>query len=353
MLPGGVFSTEYGSDIAVLRTRMQWILLFVALALLFSLSLFASPYWLSQLIGLAIVIVALLGLHILTGLCGQVSIGHAAFMAVGAYTTAIMTTKYGINPWLALPASGIVAGLVGLFFGLPAFRLKMFYLAISTLAAGAIIIWTLKHFDGFTGGFTGLGLEPLRLGGIEFNSRGSVYVLAVIVVVVATFLAKNIQRTSVGRAFVAVRDNELAAEVSGIAIFRYKLLAFFIGCAFAGVAGWLWAFYQLRVNPDQFSMMNSIWYLGMLIIGGFGSTAGVFMGATFLKGLEVSVSDYLAPWAAEQFPGLASQIHVSLSLILYGVVIIAFMLFQPRGLSYLLQKVKIYYRLHPYSYWGS
>lgn len=349
MLPGGFLTLKYESDMAIVRTRLQWILLCLGLVLLFAFPLTGSGYWLSWLTRLAITIVAVLGLHILTGLCGQVSIGHAAFIGVGAYVVAVLTTRYGVNGWLCLPLSGLAAGAVGVFFGLPSLRLKMFYLAISTLAASYIIVWCFRSFDSLTGGFKGLSIEPLTIGGVDLSSQANFYILAMAILVVATFVAKNIQRTSLGRAFVAIRDNELAAEVNGIAIFRHKLLAFFIGCVFAGVAGWLWSYSQLRVSPEQFRLLDSIWYLGMLIIGGMGSTAGVFMGALFLRLLEVMIDNIIPP-LAESFPSIAVQLHVSMGLILFGVVIVVFMLFQPRGLYYLWSKLQTYYRIHPYSF---
>jgi branched-chain amino acid transport system permease protein len=350
MLPGGVYSTKYESDLAILRTRTQWLLLGLGLVLLFTVPLFANFYWLSWLTRLGITIVAVLGLHILSGLCGQISIGHAAFMGVGAYTVAILTAQVGLNSWLCLPICGLSAGLVGLLFGLPCFRLKGFYLAISTLAASYIIIWCIQHFGSLTGGFMGLPLDPLKLGPIDLGSRAAFYCVTMAVMVIAAFFAKNIQRTAAGRAFVAIRDNELAAEVSGIPVFRYKMLAFFIGCIFAGVAGWLWAYSQLRVNPDQFRLYDSMWYVGMLIIGGWGSVTGVFLGAVFLRLLEVFV-DQVAPPLASAFPSLENQIYVSFGLILFGLVIILFMVLQPRGLYYRWEKFKAYYRLHPYAYW--
>jgi len=350
VLPGGVFSTKYDSDLAILRTKTHWLLLGLGLVLLFALPFIANSYWLSWLIGLGITIVAVLGLHILSGLCGQISIGHAAFMGVGAYTVAILTARVGLNSWLCLPICGLSAGLVGLLFGLPCFRLKGFYLAISTLAASYIIIWCFQHFSSVTGGFMGLPLDPLRLGPIDLSSRAAFYCVTMAFVVVAAFFAKNVQRTATGRAFVAIRDNELAAEVSGIPVFRYKMLAFFIGCIFAGVAGWLWAYSQLRVNPDQFRLYDSMWYVGMLIIGGWGSTTGVFFGAVFLRLLDVIV-DHVGPPLAEAFPSLAMQINVSLGLILLGLVIVLFIVLEPRGLYSRWEKFKAYYRLHPYAYW--
>jgi len=349
MLPGGVFNTNYGSEMAIVRTRMQWVLLAAGIALLFSIPLFASSYWLTWLTKVGITIVAVLGLHILTGLCGQVSMGQAAFMGVGAYAVAILTTKVGLNGWLCLPISALSAGLVGLVFGLPCFRLKGFYLVISTMAASFIIIWCFKQFGSVTGGFVGIGLEPLKLGPVDLGNRSSFFCLTMGIMIAATLLAKNIQRTAPGRAFVAIRDNELAAEVSGIPVFRYKMLAFFIGCVFAGVSGWLWAYSQLRISPDQFRLMDSMWYLGMLVIGGWGSTTGVFFGVISLRLLEIAISDYIAPPLADAVPSLAQQIRVSMSLVVNGLVIIIFIMVERRGLYYRWQKLKAFYRLYPYS----
>jgi branched-chain amino acid transport system permease protein len=328
---------------------MQWVLLAAGIALLFSIPLFASSYWLTWLTKVGITIVAVLGLHILTGLCGQVSMGQAAFMGVGAYAVAILTTKVGLNGWLCLPISALSAGLVGLVFGLPCFRLKGFYLVISTMAASFIIIWCFKQFGSVTGGFVGIGLEPLKLGPVDLGNRSSFFCLTMGIMIAATLLAKNIQRTAPGRAFVAIRDNELAAEVSGIPVFRYKMLAFFIGCVFAGVSGWLWAYSQLRISPDQFRLMDSMWYLGMLVIGGWGSTTGVFFGVISLRLLEIAISDYIAPPLADAVPSLAQQIRVSMSLVVNGLVIIIFIMVERRGLYYRWQKLKAFYRLYPYS----
>jgi branched-chain amino acid transport system permease protein len=348
MLPGGVFSTNYGSEMAIIRTRMQWVLFAAGIALLFSTPLLASSYWLTWMTRVGITIVAVLGLHILTGLCGQVSMGQAAFMGVGAYAVAILTTKAGVNGWLCLPISALSAGLVGLVFGLPCFRLKGFYLVISTMAASFIIIWCFKHLGSVTGGFVGMSLEPLKLGPIDLSNRSSFFCLTMGIVIIATVLAKNIQRTAPGRAFVAIRDNELAAEVNGIPVFRYKMLAFFIGCVFAGVAGWLWAYSQLRINPDQFRLIDSMWYLGMLVIGGWGSTTGVFFGVISLSLLGTVISDYIAPPLADAIPSLAEQIRVSMSLVVNGLVIIIFIMVERRGLYYRWQKLKAFYRLYPY-----
>jgi branched-chain amino acid transport system permease protein len=342
MLPGGVFNQTYAKDVAILRTRTQWLILAAALAFMALVPLFANDYWLGWLTKLFITIITVLGLHVLTGLCGQFSIGHAAFVGVGAYTVAILTTKYGVSGWLCLPISALVTGLVGLLFALPCFRLKGFYLAVSTLAASFIIVWCMRHFSSITGGLEGLDVAPLKIGGADLTYNRPSYLLAGVILVIATYCAKNIQRTATGRAFVAIRDNELAAEVNGIHVFRYKMLAFFISCLFAGVAGWLWANTRMRVTPDQFTLNDSIWYFGMLVVGGMGSTAGVYFGAVFLRTLQVII-DQIAPMLH------SVQLILALNLVVFSAVIALFLIFESRGIAHLWEKVKLQYRLHPFS----
>jgi len=358
MLPGGLFSTKYASDLAIIRTKTQWAFLAVLLVIfLLIVPLMSSDYWLTQFTKIAITIIVVLGLHILSGLCGLISIGQAGFVCVGAFTTAILVSHFDMNGWLCLPIAGLAAGLAGLVVGLPAFRLKMFYLAIATLAAYWIILWCFKFrkFADATGGFTGLDLSthPLKLGGIDFTEDANLYILAVILVVIATFFAKNIQRTNTGRKFVAIRDNELAAEVAGISLFKNKLMAFFIGCAFAGVAGWLWAYSQQRVTPSDFRFDTSIFYMGMLVIGGWGSTTGVFLGAFFMEFMQILFSDFVAPELVEALPDRWSgSMYVVLRLVIGGLSIVLFMKYAPKGLDGIWQKFKLAYRLHPYSSWS-
>lgn len=350
MLPGGVFSASYETDMAIVRTRAQWVVLLLVVALALCVPLFASSFWLTWLTSVAIVIIAVLGLHILTGLCGQVSLGQTAFMGVGAYAAAILSTRYGVNGWVCLPASCLFAGVAGLVFGLPCFRLKGFYLAISTLAAHYIITWCFNHFWSLTGGTVGIALKPLSLGGIDFGDRAPFYILAIVVLLAATLAAKNIQRTATGRAFVAIRDNEAAAEASGIPVFRYKMLAFFIACCFAGLAGWLFAYANLRITMLNFNLGDSLWWLGMLIIGGMGTTTGVFLGVGVIKGLQMVISNYINPWVAGLLPPTATQqVYVALSLVGLGMLILVFMVFEPRGLYARWEKLKTYVRLYPYA----
>ncbi|MGD9118715.1 MAG: branched-chain amino acid ABC transporter permease [Dehalococcoidia bacterium] len=298
---------------------------------------------------IGITVISVHGLNILTGYCGQISLGHAGFMAVGGYASGILCAKLGWSFWAALPAGGIAAGIVGLIFGLPSLRIKGFYLIMATIAAHFIIIWLIIQLQGLTGGADGLAVPRPEIGSFVFKSKASYFYLVMIIACLVTFLTKNIVRTRAGRAFIAIRDNDLAAEVMGVNLWAYKLLAFFIGCVFAGIAGSLLVHYIAFASVDQYPFMNSVWYLGMLIVGGQGSTAGAIFGTVFLKLLDELVT-VAGPVLAAIFPDIAAQAAASLSLIMRGLVIILFLIFEPRGLYHWWERIKAYYRLWPFSY---
>jgi branched-chain amino acid transport system permease protein len=296
------------------------------------------------IIGIAVISVH--GLNILTGYCGQISIGHVGFMAVGAYTCAILTAKFGWSFWMALPCAALAAGIAGLIFGLPSLKIKGFYLIMATIAAHFIIIWLIIQFQSITGGPDGLPVPKPKIGSFVFKSKASYFYLVMAFATLSTLLAKNIIRTRAGRAFVAIRDNDLAAEVMGISLWSYKLQAFFIGCVYAGVAGALLVHYLGLASVDQFPFMDSVWYLGMLIVGGMGSTVGAIMGAISLKLLDELVT-IVGPVLSA---AVAAQAAASLALIVRGLVIIIFLIFEPRGLGHRWGMIKDYFRLWPFSY---
>jgi branched-chain amino acid transport system permease protein len=345
----GTFQESYAQDMAILRTRLDWGILFAFLILLFSCPLFFSDRILTILTMIGIAIISVHGLNILTGYCGQISIGHAGFMAVGAYTSAILTAKLGWPFWATLPCAALAAGIVGLIFGLPSLKIKGFYLIMATIAAHFIIMWVIYQFYGLTGGADGLAVPRPEIAGIVFKSKASYFYLVMTIACVATFLAQNIARTRAGRAFVAIRDNDLAAEVMGINLWSYKLQAFFIGCVYAGVAGSLLVHYYAFASVDLFPFMDSVWYLGMLIVGGMGSTAGAIFGAVSLKLLDELVT-IVGPMLAALFPAVAAQAAASLGLITRGLVIIIFLIFEPRGLAHRWEMIKAYFRLWPFSH---
>jgi branched-chain amino acid transport system permease protein len=348
MYPSGTFNERPEQDMAIVRTKTQWLLLVAGLIFMFTLILYIPLAWQSWLIFVGIYAIAALGLHVMTGLCGQFSMGQAAFMSVGAYTTATLGTRYGLSPWATLPLSGITAGLVGVIFAVPALRIKGFYLVMSTIAAQFIIIW-FEQEQSWTGGVYGTSVPKITIGG-EALSYVQYWWLTLGLVVLTIFLVKNIQRTAVGRTFVAVRDNDKAAEVMGINLFRTKLLAFFIGCFFAGIAGWLWAHFLLYISPSQFAFKTSLWLLGMIIIGGMGSTSGAVLGVAAIRLVDKLVDEQVVPLVKTAVPGWSTQVAPALSLIVFAAVVIFFILAEPKGLYHRVQRIILYYRLYPFSY---
>jgi len=348
MLPG-VFAERYEEDMAIVRTKTQWCVLALAVVFLFTIPLYSSDTWLSRLIFLFIWIIAVLGLHILTGLCGLFSMAQAAFMGVGAYISAILVMRYGWSPWFTLPVAGLGAGALGLIMGVPSLRIKGFYFAVATLAAAFIITWMLGYFDGWTGGDWGMAVDTPSIGGLSFKSKGNYFYIAAILMVLAIVATKNIQRTKTGRAFIAIRDNELAAQVMGVNLFRYKSLALFLACFLAGIAGWLWAHDVRHIHPGQFGLMDAIWMIGILMIGGVGSTTGAIAGTVLLKGLDVAIV-YLVPVLTDAWPSMGISIAASLRPLLFSLAIIIIMMLQPKGLYSLWGNLKVSYRLYPYSY---
>ena len=334
---------------AIFRTRTHWTMLVLLLLVMFTAPLWLSNRWLSVSNLIFITIIATTGLNILTGYCGQLSIGHAGFVAVGAYTSAVLTSKLGVPFPVGLLSAGLVAGLIGLIFGIPSVRVKGFYLAISTIAAQFIIIWVINHWTGVTGGFNGMIAPVASIGGISFKSQSSQFYLILIITIFVIFGAKNLARTRIGRAFVAVRDNDLAAEVMGINLFRYKLLAFFIGCFLAGIAGSLMAHCLWgSINTENFPLMDSILYVGIIIIGGLGTTMGPIFGVLFIRLLEQLIT-YLSPLLESTF-NLPAGFTTGIGPVVFGLAIILFLILEPRGISHRWQLFKASYRLWPFSY---
>jgi len=348
-LPCGTHNYTYAQDMAIMRTKTHWALLIALLVLLFTFPLYGSGYWLGVANLIGITVIAAIGLNILLGYCGQLSIGHAGFIAVGAYTTAVLTNVLELPFLVGLICAGLMAGFIGLIFGIPSLKVKGFYLAIATIAAQFIIIWVINHLE-ITGGFVGIAVPYASIGGFVFDSEASQFYLIMVIVVICTFFAKNLARTRVGRAFVAIRDNDLAAEVMGINLFYYKLLAFFIGCFLAGIAGSLLAHWIGFMNTEQFSIMESILYIGMIIIGGLGTALGPILGVIFIRGLQQVLTMFVLPFLEGAFPALPAGFATGIIPMLFGVIIILFLILEPRGLAHRWMLFKAAYRLWPFSY---
>ena len=334
---------------AILRTRTHWVLLIVFILFLYTTPLYLGNYWLGVANLIGITLIAATGLNLLVGYCGQLSIGHAGFIAVGAYTAAILTNRFELPFLVGLVSAGLMAGIIGLIFGLPSIRVKGFYLAITTIAAQFIIIWVINHWS-LTGGFVGIKVPYASIGGFVFRSETSQFYLIISIAVLTIFLAKNLARTKVGRAFIAVRDNDLAAEVMGINLLYYKLLAFFIGCFFAGIAGALLAHWIGFMNAEHFSLTESILYIGMIIIGGLGTTIGPIFGVVFIRLLQQILTVQVVPFLESTFTMFPSGFATGVTPMLFGLVIILFLILEPRGLAHRWSLFKSSYRLWPFSY---
>ena len=348
-LPSGTRNYDYATDMAVLRTKTHWAFFIGFLVIVFTAPLYLRSDWLSVFNLIGITIIAVTGLNILIGYCGQLSIGHAGFMAVGAYTTGVLTGELGWPFPVGLLCAGLSAGLIGIIFGLPSVRVKGFYLAITTIAAQFIIIWVINHWTSVTGGFMGLNVPRASIFGFVFKTEASQFYLIMIVVVLCIFLVKNLARGRVGRAFIAVRDNDLAAEVMGINLLYYKLLAFFIGCFLAGIAGALFAHWTTFLNAENFTLTDSILYIGMVIIGGLGTTIGPILGVVVIRLLQ-QVVIYISPFIENAIPALSTGFTTGLGPMVFGLAIILFLILEPRGLAHRWTLFKAAYRLWPFSY---
>jgi branched-chain amino acid transport system permease protein len=301
--------------------------------------------WLTFINFSLITVIAVLGLNVIMGMAGQVSMGHAAFIMVGGYSVGVLTTVSGWSFWAALPAAALITGMTGIMVGAPSVRLRGFYLAVATFAFLFVAQFIIKNMS-ITGGPHGLtGIPAPAFGDFKIKTDLQWYYLILTIGILAVVASINLTRSRLGRAFFAVRDNDVTAPAMGINVYAVKVTAFFIGSLFAGVAGALNASYLSLVKTDMFTVMDSIWYLGMVIVGGAGSTAGTVMGVLFLK--VVGQLLYLiggGPWAR----GLGSTFWSSLTSILYGLMLIFFISFQPYGLMSVWRKAKLKYKMWPF-----
>ncbi len=352
MIPAGDFRTSYAVDTTIFPTVTSRNVAIASIVLISFAPYLFSEFWLSLLIQIGIYGIAALGLNVLVGFTGQISIGHAAFFLFGAFSSAYLSTKIGVPAFFAIPLSGLVTALVGLVFGLPAARLKGLYLAIATLAAQYILLDFFARAEWFSGGSVPAMAEPFSIFGYVFQGDRQYFYVVLAYVVVCFLLVTNMMRSRDGRALVAVRDHYLSAEIMGINLTKYRTLSFGVAAFFAGVGGALYAHYQLVVSYEGFGIERSILFLAMIIIGGTGSIMGTLMGTAFVVLLpEVMewISSLLAGGAIDQALGLKTNITF-LREIAIGVIIIVFLVFEPDGLAHRWHQIKAYWKLYPFSH---
>ncbi len=350
----GQFKSSYAADAAIFPIRQDRIAMAAIVLIAFvAIPLFATPYAFSGiLIPFLIGALAAIGLNILTGYAGQLSLGSAAFMAVGAFASYnFMLRVPGMPILLAFAGGGVTAALVGMLFGLPSLRIRGFYLAVATLAAQFFILWFLSKV-GWISNYSSSGVitaQPIVILGYEFKSPPEKYLLVLSIVSVMALAAKNMARGSVGRSWMAVRDMDVAAEVIGIRLLRAKLLAFAVSSFYCGVAGALFAYAYLgTVEPEAYSLDMSFRILFMVIIGGVGTVLGSFLGSAFITLLPVLLS------VTVRFLDSSIGLHIpesaisNLELMVFGGLIIFFLIVEPHGLARLWQIGKEKLRLWPF-----
>lgn len=336
-----IFKTQYNQDITLAKHGGHVFWYSLLTVFLVAAPWVVAEYWLAQLTFVLIYAVVGLGLMLLAGFTGLFSMGHAAFLGVGAYTEAVMVNA-GVPFPLALLCAGLFSAMAGVIVGLPALRVKGIYLGMATLSFGFIVEEGIARWEHMTGGNAGLSVNPPAMLGWTLDSTESFYYLCLVVVVGATLAILNLLRSSTGRAFVAIRDSEISAQSMGIHLARYKTLSFALSAALAGIGGALYAHKIQFLSPDQFNIIQSIDLLLMVVIGGLGSVHGAFLGAIFLivmPQLIAMAKDFL-PAAIAGAAGLQGTV--------YGIVLIAFVLFEPLGLYGRWLKVRTWFQLFPF-----
>jgi branched-chain amino acid transport system permease protein len=344
----GVYHRSYRADLALRETWLQHARIALVLVAVAIVPLFVSDYWLEVLTQIAIAAIGAIGLNILVGFTGQISLGQAGFLAVGAFTAGLVSIHTGLPPLAGVAVAALVSAAVGAFFGLPALRLKGYYLAIATLASQVIITWAIVHLSVLGAAEPLLIVDPTQVFGWTIDGKREWYWVVAGVAVIAAVLATNLFRTGVGRAFVAIRDQDIAAEAIGVNVARYKIVAFALSSAFAGVAGALTAYRDTFLTWESFTFEVSILYLAMIIVGGLGSVSGAVYGATFILGFQAFVNQ---PGGVVQSSFSFIQDKLSaIQLVVFGLTIILFLIFEPRGLARIWQRSKDYFRLWPFRY---
>ncbi|MBW1787303.1 MAG: branched-chain amino acid ABC transporter permease [Deltaproteobacteria bacterium] len=346
----GVFKDTYKRDMAIFPIPLdRWGIAVMLILAFLVIPLVASDYWLSSImIPFYCFSLAALGLNFLTGYAGQISLGHAAFMAVGAYASLILYSRFHVPLLLSIPGGGVIAAAVGAVFGIPSLRIKGFYLAVSTLAAQFIIEWVLTHWKWVSGGVFGtIDVPDLHVFGAVLDTALKKYFLVLLIVIFFVIIGKNLVRGQLGRNWTAIRDMDVAAEIIGVSLFKYKLYAFAISSFYAGVAGSLITMaYYGAANIEEFNLFLSFHLLGMIIIGGMGTVMGSFFGAGFMTLLPIFINQTLLTF----MEAVPSDIRANSEAIVFGGLIVFFLIVEPYGIARLWQTVKEKMRFWPFPY---
>jgi branched-chain amino acid transport system permease protein len=361
-LPCGEYHQNYREDHAWWQTKfIKGKMILLMIALFWGIPYVADSYWISVCNQIGYTVLGALGVQLLIGFCGQVTLGHAAFLAVGAYTSTLLILEF---PWpkvfldlgLAYPisilAAAVVAGIWSVLFGLPSARVKGFYLILTTMAAQFITVdFVITQYISQIGGrgqAFSLPLGTIKIGPWVIDSDLKVYYMMLVLVILLVAAVVNLLRSRVGRAWVAIRDNDISAEVMGINVVQYKLFAFFVAGFIGGVAGAFWISNLAAISPEHFPWFWSLWLVGVILIGGVGSIHGTIFGSIFMVVVMELLQMAVIPLASS-YPKLLMD-FLFIKEAAFGLAICAFMIFEPNGLSYRWWQAKNYFNLWPFSY---
>ena len=344
---------DYYEDVQLLTSPAVLFWFAVLIGSLYCLPFFVDNYYIYVANYIAINIIVAAGLNLLVGYTGQISLGHAGFFAIGAYGTIILMAKAGFPFLLALPCAAFVSGCFGFLLGLPALRLDGPYLAIATLGFGLTITQIIGRIELF-GGREGIHAPDITIGSWVLDTDKEFYYLLITLTIFLLLFMRNIIKTRVGRAFIAIRDADIAAQTMGVNILYYKTLAFAISAFYAGVAGGLYAFVLKFIEPEIFTLMMSIMFLAMVVVGGLGSMMGAIAGATLLCWLDLKLRNildipYVGEWLEHLSNNWFSITGVSnIQYIVFGSILVGIMLFEPLGLYGIWIRTKKYWRTWPF-----
>lgn len=341
------FKVSYSEDAALLQNTWQKSWLGILILAIIIIPPFLTRYQLSILNEIGIAVIGALGLNIIIGYTGQLSLAHGAFVAIGAYTTALLTGELGFPFIVSFPLSGLVAAALGLIIGIPALRLKGLYLALGTLAFGFIIEYILQHWD-LTHGDMGMGVKNISIWKLTIKSQLQYFYFFTALAFLAVLITKNIVRSKIGRSFIAIRDRDIAAEAMGISLVKFKITAFALSSFYAGISGCLMAHYYRWIVPGNFNISLTISVIAMIIVGGLGTVLGAVLGAVLITGIPYIIV-YIVDLLKDSYPALSGVI-VDFKLGIFGLVIIGTLLLEPKGLFGIYQRVKVYWKTWPFKH---
>ncbi len=344
---------DYYEDIRLLDSGAQIFWLIALLAALAIFPFFSSSYLIYTVNLMAINVIVALGLNLLVGYTGQISLGHAGFFAIGSYITLVLMTKVGLPFPAAIILGGLVSAGFGFILGLPALRLEGPYLAIATLGFGLTITQIIGRIEYF-GGHMGLQAPPLDIFGIGIDSDAGRYAVIMPICVLMAWGLRNLTKTRVGRAFVAIRDSDIAAQCIGVNLTFYKTLAFAVSAFYTGIAGGLMAFVLGFINPHTFNVMISILFLAMVVVGGLGSILGSIMGAVLISWLQIELSRITElPLLGPMLEQISHSVFTisglpNIQYVVFGLIMVGIIIFEPLGLYGIWIRAKLYWRTWPF-----